>query len=186
MATISRNGYGQVEANHLSMQQTGQIYAQGYFADNATQLENGQFVKYAAAKTDTEDKLGLGHKIVFGANEDAIGEYLMVFNEIKLYGAALGEGDKDYAMKAADFTDKLMVPRLIKTNVGDIYTTNCVGAAGAYRTDYAGIAINVGDVLSPDAATGFLKVGAGEIEFTVIKVYTMPDGQPAVKLQRTK
>lgn len=183
MATISRNGYGQVEANHLSMQQTGQIYAQGWFDGDATQLENGQFVKYAG---DEDDKLGLGHKVVFGDHKDAIGEYLMVFNEIKLYGAALGEGDKDYAMKAADFTDKLMVPRLVKTNVGDIYTTNCVGAAGAYRTDYNGIAIEFGDVLTPNATTGFLEVGNGEIEFTVIKVYTMPDGQPAVKLQRTK
>ena len=63
--TIKRTGFGQVEPNHLSAQRTSQIYAQLPAASSIEILENGQFVKYAAAKTDTEDKLGLGHKIVF-------------------------------------------------------------------------------------------------------------------------
>ena len=67
-----------------------------------------------------------------------------------------------------------MVPRVIKTNVGDLYTTNCVN-----ETELA-----VGDILSP-AADGYLsKSGDGEIEFAVVKVYTLADNQPAVKLQR--
>jgi hypothetical protein len=42
-----------------------------------------------------------------------------------------------------------------------------------------------GDVLTPDAS-GFLNIGTGDFELTVVKVYTMADGQPAVKLMRTK
>jgi hypothetical protein len=42
----------------------------------------------------------------------------------------------------------------------------------------------VGDVLSPNA-TGYLaKDGDGTVQFQVVKVYTMPDGQAGVKLMR--
>ena len=77
-------------------------------------------------------------------------------------------------------------PRVFKTNVGDIYTTNCVGAANTDgKAEYAGIEIAEKDVLTVNAQ-GFLVVGTGDIEFEVVKVYTMADGQPAVKIMRIK
>ena len=45
--------------------------------------------------------------------------------------------------------------------------------------------LKVGDVVSP-GANGILAIASGDVEYTVVKEYTMPDGQPAVKLQCTK
>ena len=78
-----------------------------------------------------------------------------------------------------------IAPRLFKTNVGDIYTTNMVKTG-------TGIEYKVGDLLTPvknttsktlvleatSATTGML--------WSVVKVYTMPDGQPGLKLQRVQ
>ena len=66
-----------------------------------------------------------------------------------------------------------MVPRVFKTNIGDIFTTNTVNAT----------ALKVGDVLTP-GATGILEVGEGDMKWQVVKVYTMPDHQRGVKIMR--
>ena len=70
-----------------------------------------------------------------------------------------------------------MVPRVFKTNIGDIFTTNTV----AEKT------LALGDILSPRAADGILsKSGDDSMEWQVVKVYTMPDGQKGVKIMRIK
>lgn len=72
-----------------------------------------------------------------------------------------------------------MVPRVFKTNVGDIYTTNTVNET----------TLAVGDVLTPQAKDGILaKTGAedADMQWQVVKVYTMPDHQKGVKLMRIK
>jgi len=70
-----------------------------------------------------------------------------------------------------------MVPRVMKTHVGDIYTTNMIGEED----------VELGDELSPRAADGILaKDGDGSIVWQVVKIYTMPDHQPGVKLMRIK
>ena len=70
-----------------------------------------------------------------------------------------------------------MVPRVLKTNVGDIFTTNCIN-----ETELV-----VGDILTPQAADGILaKAGAdaAAMKWQVVKVYTMPDFQKGVKIMR--
>ena len=69
-------GYGQVEPNHLSAQRTGQIYAQLPAAPAIELLEQGQFVKYNYAANGN----GIGQCDFEGA-----GEWMLVYNEIKLY-----------------------------------------------------------------------------------------------------
>lgn len=70
-----------------------------------------------------------------------------------------------------------MVPRVFKTNIGDIFTTNTID-----ETELA-----VGDIVSPRAADGILcKAGDGSMEWQVVKVYTMPDHQKGVKIMRVK
>lgn len=72
-----------------------------------------------------------------------------------------------------------MVPRVFKTNVGDIYTTNTVNET----------TLAVGDVLTPQAKDGILaKTGAedADMQWQVVKVYTMPDHQKGVKVMRIK
>lgn len=69
-----------------------------------------------------------------------------------------------------------MVPRVFKTNVGDLFTTNMIADAS----------VALGDTLIV-GADGILKKGAatsGEMAWQVVKVYTMPDHQPGVKVMR--
>lgn len=166
-----RKGYGQVEPNHLSAQRTGQIYAQLPAAADIKQLENGQFVKYDYAN---------GEVNLTSAN----GEWMLVFNEVKLYDG-YRETYKDFALKVENAVNGIIVPRVFKTNVGDIFTTNCLENAAASRDAEVSMTdVEVGDklginnkgFLDPAVSTGIL--------FQVAKVYTMADGQPAVKVQR--
>lgn len=68
-----------------------------------------------------------------------------------------------------------MVPRVFKTNVGDIFTTNTIAEAE----------LALGDIVSPRSTDGILsKAGDGTMKWQVVKVYTMPDHQKGVKLMR--
>ena len=199
MALFARKGYGQVEPNQLSAQKTGQIYASLPLASNVDVLQNGEFMYY-------DYKSGT-------VTADGVGEPMLVFNEIKLYEPFWQTSYKDFAMiRVGDnyVTSRLateaygdgsktkgvasthsewqagyrmdgIAPRLFKTNIGDIFTTNMVKT---------GVEYHVGDVLTPvknsTTNTLQLEVGTGNIEFVVAKVYTMPDGQDGLKLQRIK
>ena len=189
---MKRVGFGQVEGNHLSAQRTGQIYAQLPAKNDINLLENGQFVKYnyADGVVDFEGE----------------GEWMLVYNEVKLYDAPWRESYKDFAMIKDNYTpgsdsithDGLgpfkgqMVPRLFKTNIGDIFTTNCLekantsGKAEVTLTDLA-----VGDIVAPTKTNGYLKKSDSGtttddtvMKWQVVKLTTMPDGQAAVKLMR--
>ena len=226
-------GYGQVEPNHLSARKTGQIYAQLPAAKDIDVLEQGQFVKYDYAK-------GV-------CDFDGPGEWMLVFNEIKLYRD--NQWDCEFAMVKDNYQARIyspvsadtnwekqsryyngvdnegkssievngktyayddvtakpdmyepyytedpyhiesktevqrmpegttMVPRVLKTNVGDIYTTNTIN-----ETELA-----VGDILTPQAANGILAKADAEsadMKWQVVKVYTMPDHQKGVKIMR--
>ena len=187
MANIVRKGYGQVEPNHLSGIVTGQIYAQlpakgntaasGQPSNAITQLEQGQFAKYDYAAGEV--------------NFSGEGEFMLVYNEEKLYDERK-QSHKDFVYKAADFTDGKMFPRLIKTNIGDIFTTNMIGAANKTSSE-AEVTIGTDETLKAGAYvapndSGILTISAKKPEsgmaWKIVKVYTMPDGQPGVKIQR--
>lgn len=168
---MKRIGYGQVEPNHLSAQRTSQIYAQLPANKEITQLENGQFVKYDYANGEV--------------NFEGKGEWMLVFNEVKLYDG-YRETYKDFALINTNYTDKEMTPRVFKTNIGDIYTTNCLEKAGAKGVETEMTDLVVGDELKINAKGFLAKDGTSDIVFQVVKVYTMPDGQDAVKVMRIK
>ena len=185
MATINRIGFGQVEPNHLSAQRTAQIYAQLPADDSIEVLENGQYVKYDYAK----------NKVNFTGK----GEWMMVFNEVKLYDDKWREKYKDFAMIKKNYTEGSsyahegygpfegrMVPRVIKTNIGDIYTTNCLEKANTDgKATVTGTEdLSVGDILSPNSKGYLSKTGDETIQFQVVKIYTLADGQAAVKVMR--
>jgi hypothetical protein len=68
-----------------------------------------------------------------------------------------------------------MVPRVFKTNVGDIFTTNTIDEE----------TLAVGDILAPRAADGILvKDESQDMKWQVVKVYNMPDYQRGVKIMR--
>ena len=91
------------------------------------------------------------------------------------------EVSKRLFMKLRDYKEKMMpagtsmVPRVFKTNVGDIFTTNMINADRE--------TLKVGDVLTP-GEKGILTVAEGDMKWQVVKVYTMPDHQKGVKIMR--
>lgn len=219
-AAFVERGYGQVEPNHLSAQRTGQIYAQLPAAADIDMLENGQFVKYDYMNEEV--------------NFTGAGEWMLVFNEVKVYRDGLG--DQDFAMIKDNYNARIyspissemveyqsrfyggkdaegnaidkvtapvdayepnyteepfknsrylapkkmkdgttMVPRVFKTNIGDIFTTNTVNADS----------LTVGDVLAP-AADGYLAAAGddADMKWQVVKVYNLADRNKAVKIMR--
>ena len=201
-----RIGYGQVERQHMAAPHNGQIYAQlpALNADGTAiaQLENGQFLKYDYAN----GKAGIGTS---GDGK----EWFLVYNEEKLYDERY-QNHRHFAMKAADMSDGVIYPRLLRTFVGDIFTTNTFKGA-ATVTDKEGKITDIPDLDIGDYVVigddGWLVKGTGTgtdganppagtgIVFQVIPHftqmgmaaadrpdYTLPDGQWAVKLQRIR
>lgn len=126
-------------------------------------------------------------------NKPAVGRLTSANSDGKIYGdgaETIGvDADPAHSDYQAGYRMDGIAPRLVKTNVGDIYTTNMVKAGVEYK---------VGDILKPAVVenTGadgtstyktlvLAKDGTVDtVQFAVVKVYTMPDGQPGLKLQR--
>lgn len=103
-AKMVEYGYGQVEPNHLSAQRTAQIYAQLPANPDIQILEQGQFVKYDYAANDN----GIGE-----VNFEGAGEWMMVYNEIKLYKNHLDgskQWDCEFAMLKDDYQARVYTP----------------------------------------------------------------------------
>ena len=166
MALLVKQGFGQLEPNHLSAQRNGQIYAQLPCDSSIEKLQNAQFVKYDYANGKV--------------NYTGEGEWMLVYNEVKLYDPR--HSYKDFALQKKNCVGGVMVPRVMKTMVGDIFTTNLVDNGSKGST------LAVKDKLTVAESTGILTYDATpeatEMVWQVVKVYTMADGQPAVKIQR--
>ena len=167
MALLVKEGFGQLEPNHLSAQRNGQIYAQLPCESSIEVLQNAQFVKYDYAKGEV--------------NFTGEGEWMLVYNEVKLYDPR--HSYKDFALQKKNCVGGVMVPRVMKTMVGDIFTTNLVDPKTKSDSTLA-----AGDKLVVGTSTGILEYSdsptPGAMVWQVAKVYTMADGQPAVKIQR--
>lgn len=78
-----------------------------------------------------------------------------------------------------------MFPRVMATKVGDLYTTNMVN-----ETELAvGDMLYVGDkgiLCKTKAEKSGTFAGSGDMTWQVVKVYTVPDHQRGVKIQRVK
>lgn len=213
MADFTRIGYGQVEPNQLSAQKTGQIYASLPLAAEVKVLQNGEFMYYDY-KSGTVTADGIGEPmLVFNEIklyepfwQTSYKDFAMIrvgdnYVTSRLATAGYGDGAetkgavyaenptpgadpveiKEHSDYQAGYRMDGIAPRLFKTNVGDIFTTNMVKTGVEYVQ---------GNILTPKKNTKTntlqLEIGSGDIEFVVAKVYTMPDGQPGLKLQRIK
>ena len=127
---------------------------------------------YNGVDADGNDSITLGDKTYKYDDVTAAPDmYELHYNEDPFHIESL------YQEKMMPENGSSMVPRVLKTHVGDIFTTNMI----------ADSTVAVKDVLSPRAADGILsKSGDGSIQWQVVKVYTMPDHQPGVKLMRIK
>ena len=205
---FTRNGYGQVEPNQLSAQKTGQIYASLPLASNVDILQNGEFMYYDY-KSGTVTADGVGEPmLVFNEVklyepfwQTSYKDFAMIrvgdnYVTSRLATAGYGDGAETKGVASAHsdwqagYRMDGIAPRLFKTNVGDIFTTNMV-ETGAEITYKQGDTLKLKKVdKAPDKTGNTLvlsKTGnIDALEFVVAKVYTMPDGQPGLKLQRIK
>lgn len=207
---FTRNGYGQVEPNQLSAQKTGQIYASLPLASDVDILQNGEFMYYDY-KSGTVTADGKGEPmLVFNEVklyepfwQTSYKDFAMIrvgdnYVTSRLATAGYGDGAETKGVTPnpghsdwqAGYRMDGIAPRLFKTNVGDIFTTNMV-ETGASITYSQGDTLKLKKVPKAADKTGntlvLSKTGDIEgLEFVVAKVYTMPDGQPGLKLQRIK
>ena len=205
---FTRNGYGQVEPNQLSAQKTGQIYASLPLASDVDILQNGEFMYYDY-KSGTVTADGKGEPmLVFNEVklyepfwQTSYKDFAMIrvgdnYVTSRLATAGYGDGaeTKGGASAHSDWQAGYrmdgIAPRLFKTNVGDIFTTNMV-ETGAEITYSQGDILKLKKVAKAADKTGntlvLSKTGnIDALEFVVAKVYTMPDGQQGLKLQRIK
>lgn len=164
MALLTKVGYGQVEPNHLSAQRTGQIYAQLPAHNSLDVVENGMFLYYDMVN---------GVVATTGS-----GEPMLVYNEIKLYDDSK-KGYKYFALKKADVVDGKIYPRMFKTNIGDIITTNLVDVTSAAGSRKGKKFVPKNGVLTETDTPA-----AGNMVWICVAETTLPDGQVALKLQR--
>ena len=207
---FTRNGYGQVEPNQLSAQKTGQIYASLPLASDVDILQNGEFMYYDY-KSGTVTADGKGEPmLVFNEVklyepfwQTSYKDFAMIrvgdnYVTSRLATAGYGDGAETegddptpgHSDWQAGYRMDGIAPRLFKTNVGDIFTTNMV-ETGAEITYSQGDILKLKKVAKAADKTGntlvLSKTGnIDALEFVVAKVYTMPDGQPGLKLQRIK
>ena len=205
---FTRNGYGQVEPNQLSAQKTGQIYASLPLASDVDILQNGEFMYYDY-KSGTVTADGKGEPmLVFNEVklyepfwQTSYKDFAMIrvgdnYVTSRLATAGYGDGAETEGVVSAHsdwqagYRMDGIAPRLFKTNVGDIFTTNMV-ETGASITYSQGDTLKLKKVPKAADKTGNTLVLSKDgnidaLEFVVAKVYTMPDGQPGLKLQRIK
>lgn len=215
MANFTRQGYGQVEPNQLSAQKTGQIYASLPLDKEVGTLQNGEFMYYdyangsvnsgkaasvTAGTVETKgepmlvfneiklyDEFWKDHYKDFAMIR--VGENYVTTDKVT---PAYGDGAETQAQNPVgghtEYPYRMdgFAPRLFKTNIGDIYTTNMVKTGVEYK---------VGDTLTPVKNTtsktlqlekSTASTADGAMLWSVVKVYTMPDGQPGLKLQRVQ
>ena len=207
---FKRIGYGQVEPNQLSGIKTGQIFASLPLDKEVKVLQNGEFMYYdyangsvnATAEANAAPEPYLVYQEIkiyedwlsykdfamirvgdnYVTNNPAIGRLTSANADGTVYGdGAETEGASiDHSDYQAGYRMDGIAPRLVKTNVGDVYTTNMVDEEGTYA---------VGTVLTlkkTDRNTLVLSSSGNidSVKFIVVKDYTMPDGQRGLKLQR--
>lgn len=169
-------GYGQLELNNVAFRRDGRIEAQcalstDDFSDDVP-AENGMLL--AVDKANNVIKLPVDDSLPIALNYSTEHMYDERHPELKNFKLAPSDG---------------FYPRLGYLSVGDTYTTNCLcyDFATADALETALKACGTTPVYGGKDASGRTLLSAtkptsGPV-LKVVKYYTMPDGQKAVKLQ---
>lgn len=184
--------YGVIELNHVSWPETARVFGQlpllaSDFAEATPAMvaENGMWLvyDYAAGAVRLPD-----------SEADIVGVLYMGEKEYNKFEVGLNQFFLDSATG--------FLPRIGMPEVGDIYTTNtfCGDIAGVWANNAAMIAALKSDLVGNNAlylipstlgAPELVKYNDGALATAstvarVVKYYTLPNGDPAVKVQFTK
>lgn len=187
-----------VEPNHLSAQRTGQIYAQSKATKESTSTSSGSNAMVLSQLKDRPYnglffKINPIDNIAYTDGTNIKGEYLLNFSEVKVYDERKTMGD--FNLSFDDCLDGEYYPRLLKTNTGDVYTTNCVfemvenTLIKAMQTGQSMIDISVGDLLVVDNGmlTKKAEPAATDMVWQIKEITTAPNGiDDAVKIVRVQ
>lgn len=177
---LSIDGYGQVELNNAAFRRDGRIEAQcapdTTNFNGTTYVENGMLLEVDA----------VARKVKFyDATNTAPKQVALVYSAEHLYDAAK-QGLKDFKLNGTDD----FLPRLGYLDIGDKFTTNCVGYDSAEfasetalfsamtNTVLYGYASTVGAIAISSAVPTAYKGGA-VLKF--VKKTTMPDGSIGIQ-----
>ena len=173
--------YGCVEMNHATWARDGRVPSQLPLSATefaSTRCENGFWLVYDEVAKAVRKPAAVTEAVA------------LVYSAEKDYGMPLQGGLGYFSQKAGDY------PRLGRPVLGDKYTTNTflyndtefanVAALNAALAAYATTPL----YLIPDTTTGAplltATVGTATTVAKVIKVYTVPNGQPGIKVEFTK
>ena len=213
MADFTRIGYGQVEPNQLTGIKTGEIYASLPLDPEVNLLQQGEFMYYDYQKgyvTATPDTGDLEPLMVYQeikiyedwlsykdfammrkgdnyvTNDPAVGRVTSQNADGTTYGGgSLNVGQpQTHDSWQAGYRMEGIAPRLVRIHPGNVFTTNMVNIG-------TGVEYEKGQVLKlKKTSRNTLELDkTGTIatkQFVIVKVYTMPDGQPGLKLQCVK
>lgn len=129
---------------------------------------------YNGVDADGNDSITLGDKTYKYDDVTAAPDmYELHYNEDPFHIESL------YKEKMMPENGSSMVPRVLKTHVGDIFTTNMIADSTVSLKQN----LYVGDdgILTTTKGTN-----SGDMVWQVVKIYTMPDHQPGVKVMRIK
>ena len=173
--------YGCVEMNHATWARDGRVPSQLPLSATdfaSTRCENGFWLVYDEVAKAVRKPTGLTEAVA------------LVYSAEKDYGMPLQGGLGYFSQKAGDY------PRLGRPVLGDKYTTNtfCYDTNEFASQELLNVALSnyatAPLYLIPDTNTGAplltATVGAATTIAKVIKVYTVPNGQPGIKVEFTK
>jgi hypothetical protein len=226
---FTRNGFGQVEPNQLSAQKTGQIYASLPLDPAVEVLQNGEFMYYDYANKSVNAGKAAAAGVVATQGEPMLvfneiklyepfwrtsykdfamirvgDNYVTSRLATEEYGENVDLAQASYQNHNLEYQYRMagIAPRLFKTNIGDLYTTNMVALTKTVDNTEVAIDYAVGDILAPEKVTHTASDGTSTYDtlvltpqdsapesgmaWMVVQVYTMPDGQPGLKLQRVQ
>lgn len=179
------DGFGQLELNQCAFRRDGRIEAQCALDPESFAKDMGE---YAGGKIYAENGMILAvdniNRIVKLPVAGESFPLALNYTTEHMYDER-HQGLKDFYLPAGTF-----YPRLGYLSRGDKFTTNCLCYDDEEFADDETLVEALGDIKTTPiyaihSELGAIKLTAtaADAEMMVVKYYTMPDGQPAVKLQ---
>lgn len=167
MARLEIKKYAQVELNNVAFRRDGRIEAQcklneDQFAE--VPAENGMILMVDKAKNE-----------VIKPNADSYLPYALHYSSEHMYDER-ANSLKDFALFPGTF-----LPRMGYLAEGDLFTTNCISIDSGKWED---VKDTLYGIPSTDGSINIVAdPGEARLVLKVVKVYTMPNGEPGVKFQ---